>query len=202
MTALLFFKSLLAGFILSMPIGPVNLLCMRNTILHGKYSGLFSGLGAATADSMYAFIAVMGLSMITNFIAVEAAWLRVGSGLLIILVGVSTFRSTPVCTQGPLTGQTLYNHYLKSLGLTLANPVSLLALLSLMTMLHITAGETLSVILITSGFFLGAVLWWFIMVTIIDHIQSRLNEALLRQINRSSGIIIILIGLIAASGFF
>lgn len=200
MTALLFFKSLLAGFILSMPLGPVNFLCIRNTLLHGKYSGLFSGLGAATADSIYAFIAVMGLSIITDFIAMESEWLRIVSGLIVVLVGLNTFRSRPECTPAPLNGQTLYSHYLKSLGLTLANPISLLALLSVMTMLHIAAGGILSIILITAGFFLGAVLWWCILIAFIHQIQSRMNDTLLQQINRSSGIVIILIGLFAACG--
>ena len=200
MTALLFFKSLLAGFILSMPLGPVNFLCIRNTLLHGKYSGLFSGLGAATADSIYAFIAVMGLSIITDFIAMESEWLRIVSGLIVVLVGLNTFRSRPECTAAPVTGQTLYSHYLKSLGLTLANPISLLALLSVMTMLHIAAGGIFSIILITAGFFLGAALWWCILIAFIHQIQSRMNDTLLQQINRSSGIVIILIGLFAACG--
>ena len=46
-------KGMLVGIVIAVPVGPVGVLCIRRTILDGRLAGLFSGIGAATADSMF-----------------------------------------------------------------------------------------------------------------------------------------------------
>jgi threonine/homoserine/homoserine lactone efflux protein len=47
----LFFRSLLIGFSIAAPVGPIGILCIRRTLAEGRASGFFSGMGAATADA-------------------------------------------------------------------------------------------------------------------------------------------------------
>ena len=62
----LFLKSMLVGFSMSAPVGPIAVLCIRRTLVFGRLSGLVAGVGAATADSLYAMLAGMGMTLVAN----------------------------------------------------------------------------------------------------------------------------------------
>lgn len=47
-------RGLIIGFSIAAPVGPIGVLCIRRTLAEGRASGLVSGLGAATADAIYA----------------------------------------------------------------------------------------------------------------------------------------------------
>ena len=66
---LLFIKGMLVGLMVSAPIGPVGILCIRRT-LAGRYGlSIVTGLGAAAADTVYAVIAGFSLVSIAEFIS-------------------------------------------------------------------------------------------------------------------------------------
>ena len=96
----LFIKGLLVGFLIAAPVGPVNVMCVRRTIMHGRLVGLVSGMGAATADTIFGAIAAFGLSFVYEMMMTERFWLGLGGGVLLLLVivlmtlwrGVQRFR--------------------------------------------------------------------------------------------------------------
>jgi len=62
----LFIKGFIIGFSIAAPVGPIGILCIQRTLSGGNLQGLVSGLGAATADALYGFIAAFGLTFISN----------------------------------------------------------------------------------------------------------------------------------------
>lgn len=54
-------QGLVIGFCIAAPVGPVNLLCLRRSLTDGRRVGFVSGLGAATADTVYGVIAGFGM---------------------------------------------------------------------------------------------------------------------------------------------
>jgi threonine/homoserine/homoserine lactone efflux protein len=54
MEPIFFLKGLIVGFAMAVPIGPVGIICIRKTQAEGHLRGLIIGLGAATADLLYA----------------------------------------------------------------------------------------------------------------------------------------------------
>src|SRR5436305_7147271 len=56
-----FGQGLALGLAVAAPVGPMSLLCIRWTLAAGFATGLFSGLGIATADALYGAIAAFGL---------------------------------------------------------------------------------------------------------------------------------------------
>jgi threonine/homoserine/homoserine lactone efflux protein len=64
----LFFEGIIIGFAIAAPVGPIGVLCIRRTLAEGRASGLVSGLGAATADAIYASVAALGLAFVTNLL--------------------------------------------------------------------------------------------------------------------------------------
>lgn len=63
-----FLKGIILGFSIAAPVGPIGILCIRKTLQFGRLSGLFSGLGAAMADSIYAIFAAFGLTFISDLL--------------------------------------------------------------------------------------------------------------------------------------
>ena len=47
-------KGILIGFAMAVPVGPIGIMCIRKTLTEGRLRGLMIGLGAATADLLYA----------------------------------------------------------------------------------------------------------------------------------------------------
>jgi threonine/homoserine/homoserine lactone efflux protein len=200
MDTTLFLKALLTGFLLSAPIGPVNLICIRYTLLHGRQSGLIAGLGAAAADGIYAFIALLGLSAVSGFIARESVLLRILGGLFIIYLGIRTWGSSSSCPAQNTGTVPCLAGFAKIFFITLANPVGLLAFAAVMATFHISGRGLSFAVPMVAGIVLGAGAWWFILTTLVSLFQGRVTEALLRRVNRVSGMLIIVIGAATVCG--
>ena len=64
---MLLLRGIMLGFAIAAPVGPIGLLCIRRTLAHGWRAGFVSGLGAATADTMYGLLAAFGITVLATF---------------------------------------------------------------------------------------------------------------------------------------
>src|SRR5215469_17446660 len=90
-----FVKGLIAGFLIAAPVGPINVMCVRRTIVHGRVVGIVSGLGAAAADTLFAAIAAFGLTFIHDFLMREKVWFGIGGAALLVIIGLRILIATP-----------------------------------------------------------------------------------------------------------
>ncbi len=88
-------RGLVIGFSIAAPVGPIGILCIRRTINGGRISGLVSGLGAATADSIYGCVAGFGLAFISNFLVKQQIWLHLIGGAFLCYLGIKTLLAKP-----------------------------------------------------------------------------------------------------------
>ncbi len=91
-----FIKGLIIGISIAAPVGPIGVLCIRRTLAHGRSSGFFSGLGAATADACYGCVAAFGLTFISDFLVGQQFWMRLIGGTFLCYLGVKTLLEKPV----------------------------------------------------------------------------------------------------------
>src|SRR3982074_89939 len=91
----LLIRGLLAGLFIAAPVGPVNVLCISRTLKKGWAAGVVSGLGAATADSMYGCIAGFSITFVIQFLIREEFWIRLVGGILLVMIGVSYYFKQP-----------------------------------------------------------------------------------------------------------
>lgn len=63
---LLWLKGMLIGLAIAAPVGPTGLLCIQRTLTRGRWSGILSGLGVASADALYGCIAGFGLASLSG----------------------------------------------------------------------------------------------------------------------------------------
>jgi threonine/homoserine/homoserine lactone efflux protein len=199
----LLLKGIIIGFALALPIGPVGILCIRKTITRGHLPGMIIGFGAATADAMYGCVAALGLTFISDLLVTQQMWLRLIGGAFLLYLGIKTFLTHPVEEMPQANGRGLLGTYVSTLLLTLTNPLTIFAFLGVFAALGLRNGNLGygSAATLVSGVFLGSALWFFTLSYGVTLFRKKINSTGLGWINRISGLLIILFGIIAIVSF-
>ncbi|HLB52158.1 MAG TPA: LysE family transporter, partial [Chlamydiales bacterium] len=123
-----FFKGLLLGLIIAVPVGPIGVLCIRKALRYGRLSGFFSGLGAATADLIYALTAAFGLGLVSDIFLKGHIWFQIAGGGFLCYLGCKTFFATGFEDHKTAPASTsLVSDFFSTFLLTLTNPLTILA---------------------------------------------------------------------------
>ncbi|MDR3574450.1 MAG: LysE family transporter [Anaerolineaceae bacterium] len=197
-----FLRSLLIGFSIAAPVGPIGVLCIRRSLTEGRLTGFVTGLGAATADAFYGSIAAFGLTIISGFLIGQAGWIRLLGGLFLACLGIKTLLSKPTERPAQVGGMNLIGAYSSTLLLTLTNPMTILSFAAIFAGLGAGLsghgyGAAASIVL---GVFTGSAVWWLLLSTGANLLRSRLTTALLRWVNRASGTIILIFAAVILAG--
>jgi threonine/homoserine/homoserine lactone efflux protein len=192
-------RGLIMGFSVAAPVGPIGVLCIRRTLAEGRASGLVSGLGAATADAIYGCIAGFGLTFISSIFISQQVWLRLVGGVFLCCLGLKTFLARPVEQAASAEGNGLVGAYTSTFFLTLTNPMTILSFAAIFAGLGVASasGNYLSAGVLVLGVFVGSALWWLILSGGVSLFRARFSPQQLRWVNRVSGIIIMVFGLLA-----
>lgn len=191
-----FFKGLVIGFLIAVPVGPIGVLCIHRTLAEGKIQGLISGLGAATADAIYGSIAAFGVTFVSDFLIEQQLWFRIIGSVFLCGLGVRTFLSKTVKEAGANKSLGLFGNYGSTFLLTLMNPITVLAFAVVFASLGITNPNYGSAALLIAGVFTGSGIWWFMISGITGIFREKVSHSNLVWLNRISGTIIILFGLL------
>ena len=140
-----FLAGVIAGYGVAVPVGAIAVLIAGLTARTSLRVGAAAGLGAATADGVYALIAVLGGAALAAAIAPVATPLRWVAAVVLVLLAAHTARSavrtkpakagagsaSPAAGAGAdargavATTTTAGRAYLGVLGLTLLNPATI-----------------------------------------------------------------------------
>ncbi len=171
------------GFMIAVPVGPIGLLCIRRTLAHGWRAGFASGLGAATADTLYGFLAAAGLTILTTLQRPAA----IIGGFLLLYMAWQTATSIP-SQQASVRHSSMY---LSTLALTITNPMTIIAFLGMFAGFSgVNALDTTSAILLVIGVGIGSTLWWLMLAHITARLGRDISPNSMRWINRISGVLI------------
>lgn len=203
-------RGLLIGFSIAAPVGPIGVLCIRRTLTLGPLGGLLSGLGAATADAIYGAIAAYGLTAISGILVGQSFWFRLVGGSFLIYLGVQTFLAKPATKPAePGTSakaQGLVGAYFSTVVLTITNPATIMSFAAVFAGLGLAnptapemspAAARLAPLTLVLGVFLGSALWWLLLSSGVSLLRSALNLTTLQWLNRVSGVVLIVFGVIA-----
>jgi threonine/homoserine/homoserine lactone efflux protein len=192
----LFIPGIIIGLTLAVPVGPISLVCIHRTVANGRLHGIVSGLGVATADSLYAAVAFLGLTAVSGVIMGHQTLFRLLAGIALILVGIQVFRSIPAAVSEGDGQEPYLQDFLSLFAIAAANPLTIIFFITILPGFGIVAqGTTLiAAVPFVAGVFLGSVLWWLILCGSLGSFRSRLGIGSLRQINRVSGILITCFG--------
>jgi len=198
----LFLRGLIIGFSIAAPVGPIGVLCIRRTLTDGRSSGLISGLGAATADAMYGCVAGFGLTFISGVLINQQMWLRLFGGLFLCYLGLKTLFSKPAEQEAKVGGTGLFSSYASTFLLTVTNPMTILSFAAIFAGLGLanTNGDYASAVILVLGVFLGSAMWWLLLSGGVGLFREKFNAGGLLWVNRISGVIITVFGMIALGG--
>lgn len=196
----LLLKAVGIGLLLAVPVGPIGLLCLRRSLTSGMAAGLATGLGAATADAIYAAVAAFALAAAAPLLA-EAGWLRLAGGVVLIGLGVRDIASRHAPAAVPTLRGTV-GAYSGTVLLTLANPATVLTFAAIILGLGLVPDLISNVErgLFVAGVFLGSALWWVVLSAAGAAVGTRLPPATIPWTRRIVGIALAGFGAIAISG--
>jgi len=189
-------KGIMAGFLATMPIGPISLLIIQRTSNKNRQAGFYSGIGAAFSDIFYASITYLGLSIIIGYIQQHECWFRLAGVIILSITGIFIFLSHPEKHKRKRQNKinTPVGYIFSSFLLTISNPLIIFWYLAIFSGFKIIPEQKnlTDTILVLSGFLTGDILWWFLLTKLLTHLQSRFTPKVLLFVNRISGAGIIL----------
>jgi threonine/homoserine/homoserine lactone efflux protein len=191
-------KGIAVGLVIAVPVGPVGVLCIRRTIFEGRLFGFLSGLGAASADTIFGIIAGFGLTVISDLLLDYQEWMRAAGGLFLVYIGVSAQRKRIVRPEKlEKSAENLLGAYLSTFVLTITNPLTILAFLGIFAGVGFTGEEaTLGrAAILVAGVLLGSLVWWLGISLGAGVFRKSFGELHLVWLNRISG------GILTLSGF-
>jgi threonine/homoserine/homoserine lactone efflux protein len=196
-----FVRGLALGLAVAAPVGPMSLLCMRQTLARGFFVGMASGLGIATADGVYGAAAAFGLVAVTDVLIGQQPWLRVLGGAAMAYLGIGAMRTRPAEAATVANGNGLARSYAATFSLTMMNPSTILSFAALFSGLGLGGGgserDASTAPLIVAGVFIGSALWWLTVTGSLAMARTRLGPRVQRAINLAAGLVLVGFGIAA-----
>lgn len=143
-----FLTGAVAGYGIAIPVGAISILIVQVGIKCGFRCALSAGAGAATADLVYAGLAVVGGAALAQAVEGIGDPLRITSGVVLIviaLVGLRNARRPIEETEFQYPkGRELAATYARFLGLTIINPMTIVYFAAVVVGLGVASDMTAS----------------------------------------------------------
>ena len=208
MDFVIFLRGVIIGLMVSLPMGPMGVLVLQRTLNRGRLNGFMSGMGAATADTIFALIAVFGMKFVIEFITTYKPLLEVIGGILIVFIGYRIFNTHPgiQIRKHRMKPSPPYRDYISALALTLSNPLYIFVFIAFFAGVNLVSDnhvlKNLPYFIIVLGVATGTFCWYFLLSTLANVFRGKLRLKRLFWINRISGTVIIVFGIFAISDAF
>lgn len=196
----LLWKGVVTGLAVSIPLGPLGMLCIQRTVNKNWKSGIFSGIGVAAADTTYAFVAGFGLSIIIEFIRTYEVYFKLIGLFVLLLLGIYIYRSNPTkqIQEYKRKGSSYLQDFLTTFLVTLSNPLSIFVFIAIFTSYSIVLqfSYPLEALLTIGGIFTGGTIWWITITGLANLFRHKFTINALYWANRIIGLVVIGIALI------
>lgn len=202
----LLLTGVIVGFFVAAPVGPVAVLCIQRTLLDSRLTGYTTGLGATLADTVFGALAVLSVGAVEAFLTENRMVIQgLGGAILVVLGSHAVWRSKTLLShtavsRAPATGgETLVHAFVTAFAVTLFNPITFIAFVSLFAAIHVLEAidGLIDSWVVISGILAGAAAWWFTLATISAWMRSSFTGKGLAWLNAGSGLIILAFGLYA-----
>ena len=197
---ILLIKGLIIGLLVSVPLGPIGVLCIQRTLNKGRRSGFISGLGASSADTIFALVASLGLTIVINFVREQQQYFQIAGGLIVLYIGFKIFYTNPVkqLKLQRMNKTMLSQDYVSVFLLTVSNPLAILLFIGIMAAINV-ANESLSVfqiLIFLAGIFTGSASWWFLLSFLANRFRKRIRLRSIWWMNKITGTAVFIFGIV------
>ncbi len=199
MSLLRLWEGFMIGLAVSIPLGPLGMLCIKRTVNKNWKSGFISGLGIAASDAIYAVIAGFSLTIIIEFIKSFEIYFKILGASMVIFLGLYIFFSNPAkeIQKFKQKGTSYVQDFLTAFLLTITNPLSVFVFIAIFTSysLVLQPSHPIEALLIVGGIFTGGAAWWFLITGLAFLFRHKLTIDTLWWANKIIGLSVILIAL-------
>jgi len=179
----------LAGYAIAMPVGPIAVLILRTGMRDGLRAALAAGAGCATADLVYATLAMLAGPALVTLIAPVLRPARLVAAALLLFLAVRGLRAPDLGTaerEPAAPGRT----YATVLGLTLLNPSTVIYFASLAVGLPAISAEPAARALFVVAAALASLSWQWLLAGAGASLHGRVPPRLGRVTAVGSALII------------
>lgn len=172
---LLFFKGFLIGLSIAAPVGPVCILCIRQSSAFGFKGGLITGIAAALANALYTSISICGVTLIHGWIHDHIFWFNLLGGILLIYIAITIYRTDIKALKTPRTRKKMVAGFWYALLLAFMCPMTTFLFLSMFSSFGIFDMDLsgYAPIYLTIGLPLGSFSWWVLVAFTISRLYKR-----------------------------
>ncbi len=193
-------KGFIIGVIVSAPLGPVGVLCIQRTLNKGRWYGFVTGIGAALSDICYALLTGYGMSFVFDYVNKNIFYLQLIGSVMLLAFGVYTFRSNPVKSLRPSSGNkgTYLHNFVTAFFVTLSNPLIIFLFIGLFARFSFAGGGALvsETVLGYLSIILGALSWWFGITYFVNKVRAQFNLRGIWMLNRIIGSVVVIVSVL------
>ena len=193
---------LLVGFFAAIPLGPVNIFVISQTIKRDFLHGFLAGLATAILDFIYCLIALVGFFHFSFSLNVTKAipFLKIVAGLILVAIAVRLVKQAhepPVdrsLPKAPRSARPIFGVIL----LYVSNPSLYffwLAIAGAVTAHHLVGNTGWRPILFALSCGLGGLSWYFVLVRYVSVHHHQLDPRIIKRI--LLGLAVVLFGFAA-----
>jgi threonine/homoserine/homoserine lactone efflux protein len=187
----------IAGLLLALPFGPINLLGLQRAVERGFFGGMAAGIGIMLGDALIALFAAFGVSAVTGAIREHRGLIQVLGGLGLLGAGIKLFFvPKSIATDVQIAKATLRDYAWDIPGmflLTVTNPGAVLGLLAIYAGVSsfVKVESMLDALVLVASTMCGSFTYWFVVSERIALLRHRLDEVQLGKINAIAGLVLI-----------
>lgn len=170
-----------AGYAIAIPVGAIAVLILYTGIRRGVRIGGAAATGAASADGIYALVAMLFGTALAGFIEPVSRPLRLVSAVVLVVIAARGLRSLRPGVVGSRTRQvppTAWRTYLQLLALTLLNPATVIYFSALILGLPDVGGGLPERLAFVAGAFLSSLSWQWLLAIVGSAGHRRLSPRL------------------------
>ena len=195
-----FLLGVAAGYAIAIPFGPVAILIVRTGIRQGLRAAAAAGAGTATADLVFATIAMLFGAAASAFLAPILPAARLIAGAALAVIAVRGLLAVPQELNRESRETRPGNTYLLFLGLTMLNPPTVIYFISLAVALPEVSADFASRAAFVVGAFLSSLSWQELLALAGAMLHGRLTPRLQRITALVSTVIILALAARVAFG--
>lgn len=191
-------KGFLIGVCASAPLGPIAIFVIQKSLSEGHKAGFIAGLGSTLVDTVFAIIAIFALALAEQFIENNTILILIGGGVVVAAMGFSMAFKDPFRKMKKEDGYSYsIKDFLQAIMMGISNPGAIFVIFALFAFFNIqveTHGFSIAPIILAVS--AGSGVYWLLFSWLFSHLRKNFKLSTLLWINRISGIIVMIIGIV------
>jgi threonine/homoserine/homoserine lactone efflux protein len=191
-----------AGLLLALPFGPINLLGLQRAVERGFFGGMAAGIGIVAGDALIALCAALGVHTVTGAIREYRGAFQALGGLCLLAAGIKLYFAPKSLDTQIETAKASLRDYVWDIPtfflLTITNPAAVLGLMAIYAGVSsfVEVDSIFDALTLVAAAAAGSFVYWFVVTERIAFVRHRLDAVQLGRINALAGLILLGFGVV------